>query len=86
MSDANITPLSEIDPEVEATLGKWLHDFRNQLAGLKLSAAWLKKSLLTNSLNVSEGIEVCEKMLQQIDVLTVQAKETTRSLKTPPKN
>lgn len=86
MSDANTTPLSEIDPEVEAVVARLLHDFRNQLGGLKLYATWLKKSLTNNTLNVNEGIEVCDKILQQIDVLTVQAKETTRSLKTPLKN
>lgn len=81
MSKAEIKPLSAINTEVEVLVSRFLHDFRNQLGGLKLYAAWLKKSLANDTLDVPEGIEVCEKILQQIDALTLQTKETARSLK-----
>ena len=81
MSNAELKSLSEINNEAEAVISRLLHDFRNQLGGLKLYAAWLKKSLANDTLDVPEGIEVCEKILQQIDALTLQTKETARSLK-----
>lgn len=86
MSDTDLTPLSNLNTEVEACLSQLLHDFRNQLGGVKLYAAFLKKSLANDTLKTSEGIEVCDKILQQIDALTAQAKELSRSLKAPVKN
>ncbi|MBS1810298.1 MAG: hypothetical protein JST84_19200 [Acidobacteria bacterium] len=85
MNNAESKSLSEINSEVEAIVARLLHEFRNQLGGLKLYAAFLRKSLANNTLDVAEGIEVCDKILQQIDALTVQAKETARSINAPRK-
>ncbi len=84
MSEAELTPLSELNTEVEALLARLLHDFRNQLGGVKLYAAFLRKSLANDTLKTSEGIEVCDKILRQIDALTAHTKEVARSL--PSKN
>lgn len=86
MSNAEIKSLSESHNEGELLVSRLLHDFRNQLGGLKLYAAWLKKSLANNTLDVPEGIEVCDKILLQIDALTLQTKDVARSLKTAQKN
>ena len=84
MSEAEILSLSEINTEIEAPLARLLHDFRNQLGGMKLYAAFLRKGLANDTLKVSEGLEVCDKILYQIDDLTVQVKEAARLL--PGKN
>lgn len=84
MSEAEVTSLSELNTEVEALLSRLLHDFRNQLGGMKLYAAFLRKGLANDTLTASEGIEVCDKILHQLDVLTVQVKKVARVL--PGKN
>jgi nitrogen-specific signal transduction histidine kinase len=81
MSNTEINLMSEPNDEVEAALSHLLHEFRNQLGGLKLYAAFLKKSLANNTLSPQEGIEICDKIIQQVDALTVRAKEATRSVK-----
>jgi hypothetical protein len=87
MSNAESNPLATPEPDASpheatpeaAVLARLLHDFKNQLGGLKLYVAFLKKSLVNNSLDVQEGIEVCDKLMQQIDALTARAKEAARN-------
>lgn len=86
MNNPETKSLSETNAEVEARVSRLLHEFRNQLGGLKLYAAFLKKSLANNTLNTQEGIEICDKIIHQIDVLTVQAKEATQAIKIPVKS
>ena len=71
------------DPEAEAALSQLLHDFKNQLGGLKLYAAFLRKSLAENSLDVNEGIEVCDKMIQQLNLMSERARRSARLIKSP---
>ena len=66
------------DPEAEAALSQLLHDFKNQLGGLKLYAAFLRKSLAENSLDVNEGIEVCDKMIHQLNLMSERARRSAR--------
>lgn len=80
MSNAEAKSLSAVPPEVEAVLARFLHDMRNQLGGIKLYAVFLKNSLANHTLEAGEGLEVCEKILQQIDTLSIQAKEASRVL------
>lgn len=91
MNDAETKPLSELpltaaseSPSAEAAetlVSQLLHDFKNQLGGLKLYAAVLKKSLTNNTLDVSEGIVLCDKIMQQIDELTARTKAAAREIK-----
>jgi len=88
MNDTKTKPLSAPAPEIisdalatDVFISQLLHDFKNQLGGVKLYAAVLKKSLASDSLDVSEGIAICEKIIQQIDVLTARTKEATQSIK-----
>lgn len=88
MNQADTKPLSELPPatvlkshEAEALVSQLLHDFKNQLGGLKLYAAVLKKSLANNTLDVSEGIALCDKIMQQIDELTARTKAAAREIK-----
>ena len=96
MTDAETKPLSELPPatapeyrpefrlescEAEALVAQLLHDFKNQLGGLKLYAAVLKKSLANNTLDKSEGIALCDKIMQQIDELTARTKAAAREIK-----
>lgn len=80
------------EPEVtnlvptENNFATLLHDFKNQLGGLKLYAAFLRKSLAANSLDTDEGIAVCDKMIAQLDALNIRAKEAARALNTPATN
>jgi nitrogen-specific signal transduction histidine kinase len=76
MNDAETKPLSELpltvaleSHEIATLVSQLLHDFKNQLGGLKLYAAVLKKSLANDTLDVSEGIALCDKIMQQIDEL-----------------
>jgi nitrogen-specific signal transduction histidine kinase len=90
-NDAETKPLSKSPlaaaPEApaaeaaEALVSQLLHDFKNQLGGLKLYAAVLKKSLANNTLDKSEGIALCDKIMQQIDELTARTKATARAIK-----
>lgn len=87
MNDAEAKPLSELPAatapdtsHAEVLVSQLLHDFKNQLGGLKLYAAVLKKSLANNPLDVSEGIALCDKMMQQIDELTARTKAAARAI------
>lgn len=79
MSNTEATSLPT-NTEVETALKRLLHDFRNQLGGVKLYTAFLKQSLANNTLEVSEGMEVCDKILEEINTLTARAKEAGRLL------
>lgn len=88
MNDAEAKLLSELPAasapdtsNAEVLVSQLLHDFKNQLGGLKLYAAVLKKSLANNTLDVSEGIALCDKMMQQIDELTARTKAAARAIK-----
>lgn len=91
MNKAESKPLSELPltSGSEATLDKdvlvsqLLHDFKNQLGGVKLYAAVLKKSLANNTLDASEGIAICDKIIQQIDELAARTKAAARGIKSP---
>lgn len=76
-----VAPAPETRSErLEASVAQLLHDFKNQLGGVKLYAAVLKKSLANNSLEVAEGIAICEKIIRQIDEMTVRTKAAAREL------
>ncbi|HEX4948866.1 MAG TPA: hypothetical protein VFZ34_19470 [Blastocatellia bacterium] len=85
MENVNPNPISVLLPEApaatspDAALAQLLHDCRNQLGGLKLYVTFLKKGLMNNTLNRREGIEICDKILQQIDSLTARTKEVART-------
>ena len=92
MNDAETKPLSMTPPETlsdplpevlatEAMVSHLLHDFKNQLGGVKLYAAVLKKSIANNTLDAAEGMAICDKIVQQIDELTVRTKEVAHSIK-----
>ena len=86
MSNAKTRPLANVNSEVEAAFARLLHDLRNQLGGVKLYAAFLKNSLANNTLEAHEGMEVCDKILQQINRLSAQTKEAGRVLQATTKN
>lgn len=86
MSNAEAKSLSDVHPEVEAVLARFLHDVCNQLGGIKLYAVFLKNSLANHTLGTGDGLEVCEKILQQIDTLSIQAKEARRVLQATTEN
>ncbi len=85
MNKAAMKPLSELSPEAplatDVLVSQLLHDFKNQLGGVKLYAAVLKKSLANNSLDVAEGIAICDKIIQQIDALAARTKAAARGVK-----
>ncbi len=80
------------EPEVtnlvptENSIATLLHDFKNQLGGLKLYAAFLRKSLAANALDVNEGIAVCDKIIAQLDAMNTRAKEASRQTTIPATN
>ena len=96
MNNDESKPLSELLPEAspealpaaseatlatEVLLSQLLHDFKNQLGGVKLYAAVLKKSLANNTLDVTEGIAICDKIIWQIDELAARTKAAARGIK-----
>lgn len=85
MSNAKTRPIAKVNSEVEAVFARLLHDLRNQLGGMKLYAVYLKNSLANNTLEAGEGMDVCEKILQQINRLSAQTNEAGRILQTTPK-
>lgn len=79
--ELSVSSATAAQPErLEVAVAQLLHDFKNQLGGVKLYAAVLKKSLVNNTLDVAEGIAICEKIMRQIDEMTVRAKAATREL------
>lgn len=69
------------EKDFETVISQLLHDFKNQLGGVKLYAAFLKRSLEKGTLDVSEGVAVCEKIIQQIDELAARVKAVKRDIK-----
>ncbi|HYE72215.1 MAG TPA: HAMP domain-containing sensor histidine kinase [Blastocatellia bacterium] len=51
-----------------------IHDFKNQLGGLKLYAAYLKKRMV----NDAEGSEVCEKIIHGLNAMAERSRLVTR--------
>jgi nitrogen-specific signal transduction histidine kinase len=84
MNKAETKPLSALTPNASLAsddlISQLLHDIKNQLGGVKLYAAVLKKSLANNTLDVTEGIAICEKIIQQVDELAARTKATARGI------
>ncbi len=89
MNKTEMKPLSELSPVTplaatlapDALVSQWLHDVKNQLGGVKLYAAVLKKGLANNTLDSAEGIAICDKIIRQIDELTARTKAAARARK-----
>ncbi len=58
--------------EVGRATARLIHDFKNQLGGLKLYAAYLKKRLAANP-DVAEGLEIADKIVQTINDMSENA-------------
>lgn len=79
-SDPNFA-VKPSEKEFETAIYQLLHDFKNQLGGVKLYAAFLKKSLEKGTLDVNEGVTLCEKMIRQIDDLAARVKAVKQNRK-----
>lgn len=55
--------------EVGRATNRLIHDFKNQMSGLKLYAAYLKKRFA----NQPEGVEIAEKIVQSLNEMTENA-------------
>jgi len=55
--------------EVGRATGRLIHDFKNQMSGLKLYAAYLKKRFADQP----EGVEIAEKIVQSLNEMTENA-------------
>jgi nitrogen-specific signal transduction histidine kinase len=84
MNKAETKSLSELSPNAalapDDSISQLLHDVKNQLGGVKLYAAVLKKSLANNTLDATEGIAICEKIIQKVDELAARTKATARGI------
>jgi len=58
--------------EVGRATSKLLHDFKNQMGGLKLYAAYLKKRFGSNP-DLAEGLEIVDKISQSVNEMTENA-------------
>lgn len=58
--------------EVGRATARLIHDFKNQLGGLKLYAAYLKKRFAANP-DVAEGLEIADKIVQTINEMSDNA-------------
>ena len=58
--------------EVGRATARLIHDFKNQLGGLKLYAAYLKKRFDANP-DVAEGLEIADKIVQTINEMSENA-------------
>lgn len=58
--------------EIGRATVRLVHDFKNQLGGLKLYAAYLKKRFADNP-DVAEGLEIADKIIQTIHEMTENA-------------
>lgn len=58
--------------EVGRATARLIHDFKNQLGGLKLYAAYLKKRFAGNP-DVAEGLEIADKIVQTINDMSENA-------------
>lgn len=58
--------------EVGRATARLIHDFKNQLGGLKLYAAYLKKRFAAHP-ELAEGLEIADKITQSINEMTENA-------------
>lgn len=58
--------------EVGRATARLIHDFKNQLGGLKLYAAYLKKRFAAHP-DLAEGLEIVDKITQSINEMTENA-------------
>jgi len=58
--------------EVGRATARLIHDFKNQLGGLKLYAAYLKKRFAAHP-DLTEGLEIVDKITQSINEMTENA-------------
>ena len=82
-SELPLTSGSEASLATDVLVSQLLHDFKNQLGGVKLYAAVLKKSLANQTLEASEGIAICDKIIQQIDEIAARTKAAERGIYSP---
>lgn len=81
VSELPLAATSEATLATDVLISQLLHDVKNQLGGVKLYAAVLKKSLANNTLDTSEGIAICDKIIRQIDELAARTKAAARGIK-----
>lgn len=67
-------PEKSAERESEMRILRLLHDFKNQLGGMKLYAAYLKKRFAADA----DGVEVCEKLIRGLNVMAERAKLVSR--------
>jgi len=60
--------------EEELVIGRLIHDFKNQLSGLKLYAAFLKRRFADEA----EGVEICEKITRGLNAMSERARLADR--------
>lgn len=67
-------------PEIGSLAGRLLHDFKNQISGLKLYASWLKKHCATAPGNSGQVdfAEILDKMINGLNVMAEHAHLITR--------
>ncbi|HMV50925.1 MAG TPA: ATP-binding protein [Blastocatellia bacterium] len=58
--------------EVGRATNRLLHDFKNQMSGLKLYAAYLKKRFAGRE-DLTEGLEIADKIVQSLNEMTENA-------------
>lgn len=58
--------------EVGRATNRLLHDFKNQMSGLKLYAAYLKKRFAGRD-DLAEGLEIADKIVQSLNEMTENA-------------
>jgi PAS domain-containing protein len=61
---------AEAEREAEMNILRLLHDFKNQLGGMKLYAAFIKRRLAGDA----EGVEACEKLTAGLNAMAERAK------------
>lgn len=58
--------------EVGRTTARLIHDFKNQMGGIKLYAAYLKKRFASHA-DLTEGLEIADKIVQTLNEMTENA-------------
>ncbi|MBS1788599.1 MAG: HAMP domain-containing histidine kinase [Acidobacteria bacterium] len=58
--------------EVGRTTARLIHDFKNQMGGIKLYAAYLKKRFAAN-VELADGLEIADKIVQTLNEMTENA-------------
>lgn len=70
----SVTAESKEPQESDLRALRLIHDFKNQLGGLKLYAAFLKKRLASDQ----DGLEVCEKIIHGLNLMAERSRLVTR--------